>query len=170
MKQVDQKDDGYKYWMGEIEKGAKREDIEKYFRQVALQEIQKNNKVDFENFLDKDDKGKRILYVMPESIGDIYMSTALFKNIKEQYPEYNLYVAVKPEYFEILEGNPFIHKTIQYFPQMDQILWLEGQGDHEGYFEIAFLPYAGTQRFLDYLHNGKTKIQFDIMEKQNAPA
>jgi hypothetical protein len=47
---------------------------------------------------------------------------------------------------------------------MDQILWLEGAGNHEGYFEIAFLPFAGTQRFLDYIHNGKTKIQFNIKE------
>ena len=105
---------------------------------------------------------------MPESIGDIYMSTALFKNIKKQYPDYNLYVAVKPEYFEILEADPHIHKLIQYIPQMDQILWLEGQGDHKGYFELAFLPHAGTQRFLDYLHNGKTNIQFDIKENTYA--
>ena len=47
---------------------------------------------------------------------------------------------------------------------MDQLLWLEGAGDHNGYFEIAFLPHAGTQRFLDYVHNGKTNIQFDIKE------
>ena len=99
---------------------------------------------------------------MPESIGDIYMSTALFDNIKKQYPEYNLYVAVKPEYFDILKGNPSIHKVIQYISQMDQLLWLEGMGDHKGYFEIAFLPFIGTQRILDYIHNGKTKIQFDL--------
>jgi glycosyltransferase involved in cell wall biosynthesis len=168
MTQVDENDDGYKYWMQEFSKGAKRQDIENYFRQVALQENEKNKKVEFEDFLDKDDKGKRILYVMPESIGDIYMSTALFENIKKQYPSHNLYVAIKPEYFEILQGNPFIHKLLQYVPQMDQLLWLEGVGGHEGYFDIAFLPFAGTQRFLDYIHNGKTKIQFDIKEFQNA--
>jgi len=168
MDQVDAKDDGYKYWMDQLAKGVKREDIEKYFRQVALQENQKSNKGDFEDLLDKDDKGKRLLYVMPESIGDIFMSTALFKNIKNQYPEYNIYVATKSEYFEILEGNPYIHKVIQYYPQMDQILWLEGQGDHNGYFEIAFLPHVGTQRFLDYIHNGKTKIQFNIKEEEYA--
>jgi ADP-heptose:LPS heptosyltransferase len=99
---------------------------------------------------------------MPESIGDIYLSTSLFKNIKEQYPEYNLYVATKPEYFEILEGNPYVHNIIQYIPQMDQLLWLEGIGDHKGFFEIAFLPHLGTQRMLDYLHNGKTNIQFNL--------
>jgi glycosyltransferase involved in cell wall biosynthesis len=165
MKHVDQNDDGHKYWMQEFSKGGKRQDIENYFRNVAAQENQKNKKIEFEDLLDKDDKGKRVLYVMPESIGDIYMSTALFENIKKQYPEHNLYVSVKPEYFEILQGNPYIHKLLQYTPQMDQLLWLEGAGDHNGYFEIAFLPYGGTQRFLDYVHNGKTKIQFEIKDK-----
>ena len=164
MKNVDENDDGHKYWMQEISKGTKRQDIENYFRQVASQENQKNKKIEFEDLLDPNDKGKRVLYVMPESIGDIYLSTSLFKNIKKQYPEYNLYVATKPEYFEMLEGNPYIHKLIQYIPQMDQLVWLEGAGDHQGYFEIAFLAHAGTQRFLDYLHNGKTNIQFDIKE------
>jgi len=170
MEKVDDKDEGHKYWMDQISKGAKRQDIEKYFRQVASQENQKNKEIDFEELLDKDDQGKRVLYVMPESIGDIYMSTALFKNIKKQYSDHNLYVAVKPEYFEILEANPYIHKLIQYIPQMDQILWLEGQGEHKGYFELAFLPHAGTQRFLDYVHNGKTNIQFDIKEDTYASA
>jgi len=162
MKQIDEKDDGHKYWMQELNKGAKRQDIENYFRNVAAQENQKNKKIDFADLLDKDDNGRRILYVMPESIGDIYLSTSLFENIKKQYPNYNLYVAVKSEYIDILKGNPMIHKTIQYIPQMDQLLWLEGMGDHKGYFELAFLPFIGTQRILDYIHNGKTNIQFDI--------
>jgi glycosyltransferase involved in cell wall biosynthesis len=166
MEQVNQNDDGYKYWINELSKGTKREDIENYFRNVALQENQKNQKFEFENLLDPNDQGKRILYVMPESIGDIYLSTALFENIKKQYPDYNLYVATKPEYFDILKGNPYLHRVIQYIPQMDQLLWLEGAGDHKGYFEIAFLPYAGTQRFLDYIHNGKTNIQFNIKERE----
>jgi glycosyltransferase involved in cell wall biosynthesis len=162
MKQINNQDDGHKYWMQEISKGAKRQDIENYFRKIAAQENEKSKKIDFSDLLDKDDEGKRILYVIPESIGDIYMSSALFDNIKKQYPDYNLYVAVKQEYFDILKGHPSIHKIIQYIPQMDELLWLEGMGDHKGYFEIAFLPFIGTQRILDYIHNGKTKIQFDL--------
>ena len=162
MRDVNENDSGYKYWMEEIAKGAKRQDIENYFRNIASQENQKNKKIEFEDMLDKNDKGKRLLYVMPESIGDIFLSTSLFENIKKQYPEYNLYVAVKQEYFEILDGNPNIHRLLNYIPQMDQLLWLEGMGDHEGYFEIAFLPHIGTQRMFNYQHNGKTKIAFDL--------
>ena len=91
-------DSGLEYWLQEIEKGTEKKTIEDYFRRIATQDNQKNKKVAFEDILDKEDEGKRMLYVMPESIGDIYLSTSLFKSAKELYPDYNLYVAVKPEY------------------------------------------------------------------------
>jgi hypothetical protein len=161
-REVSDQDEGLIHWLQKIEQKVPKNQIENYFRQVAKEELSKNNPVNFEDLLDKEDTGKRILYIMPESIGDIYLSTSLFKNIKKQYPEYNLYVATKQEYFEILEGNPYIHRIIQYLPQMDQLLWLEGIGKHKGFFEIAFLAHFGTQRTLDYLHNGKTNIQFEL--------
>jgi glycosyltransferase involved in cell wall biosynthesis len=162
MKDVDTKNDGHKYWISEMEKGMGRKDIEDYFRRVAIDENQKNQTktIEFSDLLDKDDEGKRILYVMPESIGDIYLSTSLFKNIKELYPDYNLYVACKPEFSDVLICNKYVHKKINYVPQMDSLTWLEGKGDHKGYFEIAFLPYVGTQRILTYMHNGKDKIAY----------
>jgi glycosyltransferase involved in cell wall biosynthesis len=43
--EVDENDDGHKYWMQELAKGQKREQIENYFRQVAWQENQKNKKI-----------------------------------------------------------------------------------------------------------------------------
>lgn len=162
--EVDENDDGHKYWMQEISKGIKRIDIENYFRNVALQENMKSKEVKFEDFLDKDDQGKRLLYVMPESETDIFLSTSLFESIKKTYPEYNLYVSVKQEFNEILEGNKFIYKIIPYFPQMDNLLWLEGVGDHKGFFEIAFLPFTNSQRIVNFLHNGKTKINYITKE------
>jgi len=160
MKDVNEDDDGHKYWMGELKKGAPRRDIENYFRQVALQDNQKKEKIPFEDVLDKDDEGKRILYVMPQSIGDVFLSTSLFRSIKEQYPDHNLYVATQPQFREVLDGLPYVHKVINYIPQMDNLLWLEGKGDHKGFFEVAYLPHIGTQRMLTYLHNGKDKIAY----------
>ena len=162
--------EGFIFWKNSLQKGQSRIDIEKCFRQVALKtknEIksqQQNISIEdqLRNILDKDDEGRRILYVIPESIGDVYASTALFKNIKQTYPEYNIYVATKPEYFDIIACNPYIFRAISYIPQMDNLLWLEGKGDHKGYFEIAFLPHVGTQRFFNYQHNGKTRIGLDL--------
>jgi hypothetical protein len=90
------------------------------------------------------------------------MLSSLFPSFKKVYPDYNLYIATKPEYKSILDGNEYVYKVLDYNPQMDNLLWLEGHGDHQGYFEIAFLPHVGTQRLLNYLHNGKDKIEFEI--------
>ena len=99
---------------------------------------------------------------MPGGITDVFASTSLFKSIKDSYPECNLYVATRLEFFEILDGNPYIHKVIPYDENMDNLLWLEGNGNHEGYFEVAYLPHIGTHRMFTYQHNGKDKISYDL--------
>jgi hypothetical protein len=162
LKMKDEK--GVQYWIGEIAKGASRENIEKYFRQVAIQENNQNLKIDFGDLLNKDDKG-RVLLVQPESAGDIFLCTALFKSIKERYPNWAFYVSTKREYKDIIDGNPYVDKWIEYNPMMDNLLWLEGHAFHNGYFNIAYLPYLQTQRITNPTHNGVDKIAFDIYPK-----
>lgn len=161
-REISDQDEGLIHWLQKLEQKVPKKQIENYFRQVAREELSKNNPTNFEDLLDKDDFGRRALIVMPESIGDVFMITSLFESFKEVYPNYNLYISTKQEYFDILIGNPYVHKVIPYIPQMDNLLWLEGAGDHKGFFEIAFLPHIGTQRMLNYLHNGKDIIQFEI--------
>jgi glycosyltransferase involved in cell wall biosynthesis len=162
LKNINENDSGFIYWMDQIAKGASRNDIESYFRKVSTEDLSKDKQIPFEEILGKDDQGKRLLLVMPESAGDVFMATSLLPSIKKIYPEYNIYFATKQEYFSILNGNEYIYKTIPYIQQMDNLMWLEGAADHKGFFEIAFLPYVGTQRVLNYLHNGKDKIEFNI--------
>ena len=159
---VDESDEGYKHWMQRLSSDMSRTDVLDHFKKVAKNENKKTEKIDFKDILDKDDEGNRLLFSMPQSIGDIYMCTSLLKNIKELYPKYNIYFATKPEYFEILEGNPHIHKVIPYSKSLDNLPAMEGQSNHKGFFEIAFLPFIGTQRILNYMHNGKDKIQFEL--------
>ena len=151
-------DEGYKTWMTNLSNKVPRKQVEDYFRKVAREHNQKYFPVKVEDFLDAEDAGKRILYVMPESSVDVFLSTALFKSIKEKYPEYNLYVATKPENYQILEGNEYIHKVIPYNPQFDNTLALEGIGERQGYFEIAFTPHLTSHRLNNYIHNEKDKI------------
>lgn len=166
MMDVEDPDQGLNNWMQNIEKGQPREDILRIFREVAVKENKEAHKIQFEDLLDKDDKGKRILYVMPKSIGDVFWSTSLMPSLAKVYPEYNIYFATEPKYFEILDNNPYIHKVIPYNQQMDNLLLMEGQGEHEGFFEITFLPYIGTQRIFNYQHNGKDIIQLDIRNEE----
>ena len=160
---VDESDKGFQYWMKEIEKGATRQGIEDYFRGVARKEIIDQQGI--EGLLGKDDEGRRILYVIPESAGDVYMATSLFPSLKKQYPEYNLYVATLPQYFDIIKGNPHVYRVVPFIQQMDDIHFLEGGGPYKGYFDIAFLSHVNAQRYSCYTHNGLDKIAFDIREK-----
>ncbi|NBP14251.1 hypothetical protein EBU95_07605 [bacterium] len=161
--EVDENDDGHKYWMAELAKGIDRLAIENYFRRVALKENQENKEIDFSKVLEDDgDPARRILYVMPEDEEDVFISTSLLKSIKDNYPDHKIFYATKQEYFSILNGNPYIHKVIPYLPQMDDLLWLEGHGSHKGYFDIAFLPHMSSQRYNVYTHNGKSIIPYNL--------
>jgi len=162
MEQIDEKDEGYKYWEQQIARGSSREQVEEEFKKVAMEDHKKRSGVKFEDILGKDDEGKRLLYVMPHSGTDVFLSTGLFRSIKEQYPDYNLYVATSPNFFEILEANDYVYKVIPYTSQMDDLLWCEGFNDHKGYFEVSYLPHFSTRKNLDYLHNGKDKIALDL--------
>ena len=102
---VDESDDGHKYWMQEISKGANRNDILKYFRKVALDTNKSQDKVDFEKMLDENDKGKRIAVVLPQSRKDVFHLTSILPSIKRLYPDHNIYFITNPDLFEILDGT-----------------------------------------------------------------
>lgn len=155
-------DEGHKHWMQRLKDDLNREDVLKYFKSVADKENKENKKVDLISFLDEDDEDKRLLVVMPERIGDVYLCTSLLPNIKKQYPELNIYFATRPQYFEVLDGNKYIHKCIPYHDSLANLPLMEGQGNNKGYFEMVFIPFLGTQRIVNFPHNGKDKIQFEL--------
>lgn len=162
---IPEHDKGVQDWLQALKDGRSRQDVLAYFKKVASEENQKQNQIEFSALLDKDDEGRRLAIVMPESAGDILMTTSLLQDIKETYPDYNIYFITQSKFMDMLEGNPYIHKVLPYVKECDNLLWLEGQGDHKGFFEIAFLPHIGTQRMLDYLHNDKDKISFNIIKE-----
>jgi hypothetical protein len=156
-------DEGYKTWMKSLENKIPRKQIEDFFRNAAKEHNQKYFPVKMEDFLDEDDEGKRMAYVMPESAVDVFLSTALLKSVKTKYPEYNLYFVTKPEYYHILEGNEYIHKIIPYSSQFDNTIHLEGNLSHKGYFEIALTPHLASQRLNNYAHNENDKINTEAL-------
>jgi glycosyltransferase involved in cell wall biosynthesis len=167
MKDVDENNDGVKHWISQLSNGVPRKDIENFFRKTAWEENQKAGvgQVSFESLLNKDDK-KRVIVVLPESTGDVLLVTSLFKSIRERYPkpEWAFYFSCKRQFKDIIDGNPYIDKWIEYNPMMDNLLWLEGSSSHNGYFNIAYLPYIKTQRMLGYLHSGQDKIDFELQK------
>ena len=118
--------------------------------------------INLEDVLGDEGPEKRIAVVLPESAGDVLILNSLMDNLKELYPDKNIYVFTKPQYYQMIEDNPSVYKLLPYEPTVENLLFLEGRGDHQGYFEMAFLPNIGTQRHLNYLHNGKDKTQFEL--------
>ena len=166
---VEDDDEGLIYWMQELSKNVPREQIENYFRHVAVKELQsKKNTTDSDILSSQIDQNgnKKILFTMPESAGDIFMATSLFESIHDRYPNYDLYVSTKKQFKDILNGNKYIYKWIEYIPEMDNLLLLEGNSRNNGYFDIAYLPHLQTQRILSYLHNGEDKIDFEIYKNK----
>lgn len=151
-----------------LKQGERREVIEKFFKDKTKELIKANRPkdapVDLNDFIDRSNPN-RIAVVMPESAGDVFMVTSLLPEMKKEYPEYDIYFVTKPQFFEILVGNPYIKNIIPYHQQFESELYMSGAGSHEGFFEICFLPFIETQRMLGYLRNGKDKIQFNLFNE-----
>lgn len=105
-----------------------------------------------------------ILLILPESAGDIFLSTSLLASLKDLYPASYIYYACKPEYSSILQENPHIYKVIPYYPIMEHQIAMEGSGQWPGLFDISIMLSIFTQRHLNYLNNGKTKLAFNIKQ------
>ena len=132
------------------------------FIPTAKEEPPKQVQPNFEDLLDKEDEGKRIAIVIPQSEQDVFLVNSLVENVKKTYPDHNIYFITKPEYYELIEDNPHVHKLIPYQDGVDSLFLLEGKGQHKGYFEIAFFPHATTQKFFAYHHNGVDVTQFKL--------
>ena len=163
-KRVDQYDEGYNHWIKRLKTDLKRDDVLRYFKKVASKENSENKKVNLEDLL-SDDKGKRILINVPTSEEDVFLVTSLFKNLNELYPDHNIYVATKTKFFEILDGNPYVHKCIPFHESMNDLPLMEGYGEHDGYFEMVFQPCILNTLNNFLTRNNKDKIQFDLCTK-----
>lgn len=105
---------------------------------------------------------KKLLFVMPESAGDVFLCTALLRSLRETYSEYKIYFATKSIYFDILKDNENIDHVIEYSQEMDNVLYMEGIDKHKGYFDICLNPYFPTQRTMSYSHNGQDIIALNL--------
>jgi glycosyltransferase involved in cell wall biosynthesis len=159
---VNEDQNGITHWEHRLKTDLNRQAVYDYFVNIARQNNNKNNKISFEDLIDKEDDGKRILFVMPDNEIDIFNSTSLLKYIKDKYPKYNIYFATKPEFYDILHGNPYIHKVVPYDPVMDNFVWSEGQGTYNGLFNFVLMPSVNTNKTTNFVHGNEHKIEYDL--------
>lgn len=107
---------------------------------------------------------KKLLFIVPESAGDIFLATSLLKSLRNTYYEYEIYFACKEQYKDILVNNPYITKCIDYYPVMDNQIYMEGTAEWKGLFDISILATVLTQRVINYLNNGQTRLAINLKE------
>ena len=155
---------GVEHWVQRLKTDLKRSDILAYFIKVATVENNTITQEKMVNSLSKEDDGKRIAFVMPENEEDVIISSALRPSIKQEYPDHNIYYFTKPQYFDLISSNKFVHKILNYCDKMDDPYFFEGRGNQKKYFEFAYIPYLETRKYLNFTKNNKDKIQFDVYE------
>ena len=152
---VDKNTEGYKKWNMDLETNqVNQEQLYHHFLEIARKENLRRP-VAFEDMLSKEDKGKRVAVIIPQSGTDILFINSLMKNLQKKHKGHNIYIFTKPEFFEYIEDNPYIYKCLPYSEALDNPVSMEGFGDHEGFFEAAYYPATTTQKIPCYIHNGK---------------
>jgi ADP-heptose:LPS heptosyltransferase/glycosyltransferase involved in cell wall biosynthesis len=106
-----------------------------------------------QSFIDTPDNFN-VLYTMPMSAGDVFISTAVIDGLRKQLPEdAKIYFATKDEYAGILNGNPQVHKVI---PWSDLYLNMDLT---EAVFDLVLTPNVATQyTFSNWVRRGQGRL------------
>jgi ADP-heptose:LPS heptosyltransferase len=95
-----------------------------------------------------------VVYTMPMSTGDVFISTAVIDGLVKQLPtDHKIYFATDPKYFDVLKGNPHIYKTIPWNQNMINVEYLEEA------FDLALTPNVATQyTFSNWVRRGQGRL------------
>lgn len=104
---------------------------------------------------------KTILYTMPMSAGDVFISTSIIDSLARKFPEHRIYFATNAQYVPILLDNPQIHKVIQYEP------WMQDVPLCELVFSEVFTPNLAIQTVsANWIRGGKGRLLEEEMAVQ----
>jgi len=146
---------GFLNWKTQLKAGMSRQDVFRFFVNVAQQENARNQVKPFDlwDLIDKTTGKKRAIFLIKESGGDALICTQLFESFHREYKDHDLYVACEPQFADVFTGNPHVFKTINYHPIMENELLMGGAGGKDAYFDVFMHPGIPTQRHLGYLNS-----------------
>lgn len=93
-------------------------------------------------------RGKSLIYTMPMSAGDVFLSLSVVTELKKKYPDHVIYFATATQYFQIAAGSA--DEVIEWQPWMQDISVLED------IFDEVFTPNLSVQMVTsNWVHGGK---------------
>lgn len=162
---VNDKDEGFRFWMSEFMKGKQRQDVLGFFHQTATKENKDFKHESLTDLVDKKRPNKRIAYIMPYHGEDVLASTSVVNSLKDTYPEHDIYFFTDKMYFDLVDHCDSIYKICEYTEDMDfDCFHFIGRADQEGVFDLAFFPHKETKKSVDYINHGRGKLQYSLIE------
>ena len=123
-------------------------------RHILEKTLDKMSPVEYlKNFVDTPESFN-VIYTMPMSAGDVFVSTAVIDGLKKELPsDTKIYFATSEQYMRILQGNPSIHKVIPWHDMMINIDILESV------FDLALTPNTSTHYvFSNWIRRGQGRL------------
>lgn len=101
-------------------------------------------------------RGPSLIYTMPMSAGDVFLSTAVVKALRQKHPGHVVYFATSAPYFSIVQGLPFIDEVVEWQP------WMQDIGILEEVFDEVYTPNLAVQMtWSNWVHRGKGRNLID---------
>lgn len=161
---IDSTNGAVKHWC-DIIKGSSREAVIDQFKNHARKrniELQRARTFDQ---ISEEDKNKKIAILVPEFDQEVIIATSLVESLKTLHPDHSIYFFTRPEYFDYVDGNSNIKKVLEYHPQLEDVLLLEGRGSEKGYFDMVYSPCRGVHPNNNiFTKNNCDKIEYNVHE------
>lgn len=138
---LDHNDDGHKHWMNALKNGATRISILDYFRSVADQENKNMSQkpIDLNNII-QNSGNKKALFSVSTSREDVFLVLTLLESFKKKNENCDIFFATRPEFFPMVDCNPFVYKCIPFQDGLDSEKSMLGANLKEGekYFDYCY--------------------------------
>ena len=146
---------GLKNWLNGLKQGQTRKQVYDFFIDTAKKqnsEAGQTKEVQLHELFKSD--RPIILYIIKESLGDCFIASATFEDLKNRYPNHELWVSSDPQYLNIFQGNQFVDKILPYNQIFENELVMLANG-----VSVFLHPAIQSQRQLNYLSNNKVGLQ-----------
>jgi heptosyltransferase-2 len=101
----------------------------------------------------------KILVIRFSSLGDIILTTPVYRNLKESWPESTTVAAVKAQYAGVLEGNPSVDRIIE-LPEGGSLFDLVSRIRKERFDIVLDLHANLRSRVISALSGAPVKIRY----------
>ncbi|MFH1282078.1 MAG: lipopolysaccharide heptosyltransferase II [bacterium] len=113
------------------------------------------------------ENSKKILIIRFSSLGDVALTTPIYRNIKEAMPDAHISVLVKDEFSDLLDSNPYIDELIR-FNKHDSLFSIIKTVRKKGFHYVIDLHANLRSSIITLFSKAKNKVTYkkDILARR----